>query len=256
MADHWTRLARRGILLIYPFVLVLLAWELIARSGTVSPRLMPTLDLILDAFWQALASGELLHHAGISLARALSGFCLAAVLGTVLGVLMARLRIVERLVEPLFSFGYPIPKIALYPLFILALGFGSASKVALITLECLFPIAVNTYFGVRSVPPRLVWSAQNLGASRLAIFWKVLVPAAAPTIFAGLRVALPLSMVVVTITEMIGDSSGLGYFIAYSSASFMYDASYAGVLAIALVGMTLDRTLVFLRNRLIFWATS
>ena len=103
------------------------------------------------------------------------------------------------------------------------------------------------------MPPRLVWSAQNLGASRLAIFWKVLLPAAAPTIFSGLRVALPLSMVVVTITEMIGDSSGLGYFIAYSSASFMYDAAYAGVLAIALVGMALDRTMVFLRNRLIFW---
>ncbi len=240
IANPWLRHARRAALLAYPFAVVLLVWEALARSGMVSPRLMPTLGLIFQAFYDNLANGELLHHAATSLTRALSGFGLAVVLGTVLGASMARMRTVERLFEPLFSFGYPIPKIALYPLFILALGFGSPSKIALIALECLFPIAVNTYFGVRSVPPRLVWSAQNLGASPLTIFWKVLVPAAAPTIFTGLRVALPLSMVVVIITEMIGDSSGLGYFIAYSSASFMYDASYAGVLAIALVGMGLD----------------
>ncbi len=253
MAESWTRHASRVALLAYPFVLVLLGWEGISRSGWVSPRLMPSLGLILEAFFRDIASGELLRHAATSLMRALSGFGLAVLLGTVLGALMARVRFFERLFEPMFSFGYPIPKIALYPLFILALGFGSSSKIALIALECLFPIAINTYFGVRSVPPRLVWSAQNLGASRLEIFRKVLVPAAAPTIFAGLRVALPLSMVVVVITEMIGDSSGLGYFIAYSSASFMYDASYAGVLAIALLGMGLDRFMVFLRNRMIFW---
>lgn len=255
MADSWLRQAKRVALLLYPFVLVLLAWELLSRSGWVSARLMPSLVLILEAFGREVASGELVRHTATSLTRALSGFGLAVALGMALGALMARVRLVERLIEPIFSFGYPIPKIALYPLFILALGFGSPSKIALIALECVFPIALNTYFGVRSVPPRLIWSAQNLGASRLAIFWKVLLPAAAPTIFSGLRVALPLSMVVVVVTEMIGDSSGLGYFISYSSASFMHDVSYAGVLAIAMVGMGLDRLLVSLRSRVIFWSS-
>ena len=87
-------------------------------------------------------------------------------------------------------------------------------------------------------------------------FFKVLIPAAAPTIFTGIRVALPLSMVIVVLTEMIGDSRGLGYFIAYSSASFKYPVAYAAVVAVALIGFMLDRTLIFLRNHIVFWQRS
>ena len=241
---------------LYPVVLLAATWELLAHSGLVSERLMPSLQQIFKALYTDLLSGQIAYHASISLARALSGFGLAIVVGVLLGVLMARSRIFEALVEPLFSFGYPVPKIALYPLFILALGFGSPSKVALIFLECLFPIALNSYFGVRTVDRKYLWSAANTGASRTRTFFQVLVPAAAPTIFSGIRVALPLSLVVVVLTEMIGDSSGLGYFISYSTASFTYDVAYAGVLSIACIGFVLDRCLVFLRNRIVFWERS
>jgi NitT/TauT family transport system permease protein len=241
---------------LYPMAVLAVAWELLARSGLVSERLMPSLLRIFAALYNELLSGQIAYHASISLARALSGFGLAIIVGLLLGVLMARSRIFEALVEPLFSFGYPVPKIALYPLFILALGFGSPSKVALIFLECLFPIALNSYFGIRTVDRKYLWSAANTGASRMRIFFQVLVPAAAPTIFSGIRVALPLSLVVVVLTEMIGDSSGLGYFISYSTASFKYDLAYAGVLSIACIGFVLDRSLVFLRNRIVFWERS
>lgn len=241
---------------LYPIAVLAVAWELIARSGLVSERLMPTLSHIFAALYAELLSGQIPYHAGISLTRALSGFGLAIVVGILLGVLMARSRIFEALVEPLFSFGYPVPKIALYPLFILALGFGSPSKVALIFLECLFPIALNSYFGIRTVDRKYLWSAANTGASRMRTFFQVLVPAAAPTIFSGIRVALPLSLVVVVLTEMIGDSSGLGYFISYSTASFTYDLAYAGIVCIAFIGFVLDRSLVFLRNRIVFWERS
>lgn len=238
---------------LFPLLVLMATWEILSRSGWVSARLMPSITLIAQAFVAEVASGQMVFHAGASLFRALAGFGLAVVAGIVLGMLMARVRWFDALFEPLFSFGYPVPKIALYPLFVFALGFGSPSKIALIFLECLFPIALNSYFGIRAVERKYRWSAANMGASPAQTFFKVLVPAAAPTIFTGVRVALPLSMVVVVITEMIGDSRGLGYFIAYSSASFKYPVAYAAVAAVALIGFALDRTLVFLRNRIVFW---
>ena len=95
-----------------------------------------------------------------------------------------------------------------------------------------------------------------MGAGPSRIFFKVLFPAALPSIMSGIRIALPLSMVIVVITEMIGESAGLGYYISYASASFMYASSYAGVIAIAIVGFSMDRTLVLIRNRVLFWEPS
>jgi len=237
----------------YSVPLVLVVWEALSRSGTVSRRLMPSLVEIAEASWAALASGDLLFHAGISLTRAFTGYALAIVGGILLGVAMARSRLFDALFEPLFSFGYPVPKIALYPIFILVFGFGSLSKVTLIFLECLYPITVNAFYGMRSVDRVHVWAARNMGASERQIFWRVMLPGAAPQIFAGLRIALPISMIVVIITEMIGESRGLGYYIHDSSAAFEYARSFAGVAAVAVIGFTLDRVLVGLRNRLIFW---
>ena len=241
---------------LFPLIVLGVIWEALSRSGLVSSRLMPSVVLIGQAFYAELLSGELAFHASASLFRALTGFGLAVVVGVILGALMARNRWIDELFEPMFSLGYPVPKIALYPVFIFALGFGSPSKIALIFLECLFPIALNTYFGIKAVERKYRWSAANMGASSMQTFFKVLTPAAAPTIFTGIRVALPLSMVVVVITEMIGDSRGLGYFIAYSSASFKYPAAYAAVAAVALIGFMLDRSLIFLRNHIVFWQRS
>jgi ABC-type nitrate/sulfonate/bicarbonate transport system permease component len=241
---------------LFPLLVLMILWEALSRSGWVSSRLMPSVTLIAQAFYDELLSGQLVFHASASLFRALTGFSLAVVVGVILGALMARSRWFDALFEPVFSMGYPVPKIAFYPLFIFVLGFGSPSKIALIFLECLFPIALNSYFGIKAVERKFRWSAANMGASSAQTFFKVLAPAAAPTIFTGIRVALPLSMVVVVITEMIGDSRGLGYFIAYSSASFKYPVAYAAVGAVALIGFLLDRTLVFLRNRIVFWERS
>jgi NitT/TauT family transport system permease protein len=249
MASAITRAVARW----YSVPLVLAVWEALARTGIISKRLMPSLVEIAVAAWDALASGNLLFHAGISLSRAFTGYALAIAAGVLLGVCMARSRLFDALIEPLFSFGYPVPKIALYPIFIFAFGFGSLSKVMLIFLECLYPITVNAFYGMRSVDRVHVWAARNMGASAQQIFWRVLLPGAAPSIFAGLRIALPISLIVVIITEMIGESRGLGYYISYASASFEYATAFAGVAAVAVIGFTLDRLLVWLRNRLIFW---
>jgi NitT/TauT family transport system permease protein len=110
-----------------------------------------------------------------------------------------------------------------------------------------------TYHGARSVNRVLLWSAENMGASRAQIFRRVVIPATAPYVFAGFRVAVPIAMIVVVITEMISSADGLGYRVIYALASLRTDRMLAVVVAIALLGLALDRALVALRNRLVYW---
>jgi ABC-type nitrate/sulfonate/bicarbonate transport system permease component len=231
----------------------LIAWELLARSGSLSPIVFPSLGLIFREFGLLLSRGDRLVEAWYSLHRVLGGFALAAVAGVLIGMLMGRSSWMAGVLEPLFSGTYPVPKIALFPIFIFVFGIGSLSKVALVFLECLYPIVINTYYGTRTLNRVLLWSARNMGASSGQILWKIVVPATAPYIFAGFRVALPIAMIVVVITEMIGSADGLGYLVIYSLASFKTDRMLAAVLAISLLGLGLDGILVAIRRRVIFW---
>jgi ABC-type nitrate/sulfonate/bicarbonate transport system permease component len=231
----------------------LLAWELTARSGLWSPLLFPSLAKIGYEFGLFVSRSDGLMQAWTSLHRALSGFGLAAVLGVLVGMLMGRSRFVAELLDPLFSGTYAVPKLALFPIFIFVFGIGSLSKVALIFLECLYPIVIITSQGARSVNRVLLWSAQNMGASRGEILRRVVLPATAPFIFAGFRVALPVAMIVVVITEMVSSADGLGYVVVYALSSLKTDRMLAVVVVIALLGWLLDRSLVALRNRLVYW---
>ena len=234
-------------------VLGALVWEAAARSGAFSPLVVPSIARIGRELWWLLVRPESLADAWFSLQRAIVGFTLAAAVGVALGVLMGRSSIAAACLGPIFSGTYPIPKIALFPVFIYLFGIGSLSKVALIFLECLYPIVVTTHAGSRAVNRVLLWSAANMGASRARILWRVVVPAAAPFIFAGFRIALPIAMIVVIITEMISSADGLGYLAMYSLASFKTDRMLAVVVMIALIGVTLDWLVTLLRDRLVFW---
>ena len=232
---------------------VLALWELAAQSGLWNRLLFPPLVRIGGEFVALVSAPEGLLQAWVSLYRALGGFALAAAVGVFLGMLMGRSAFVAGLLDPLFSGTYAVPKLALFPIFIFVFGIGSLSKVALIFLECLYPIVIMTYHGARDVNRVLLWSAQNMGASRAQILRRVVIPASAPFIFAGFRVALPVAMIVVVITEMISSADGLGYLVIYTLSSLRTDRMLAVVLAISLLGLALDRMLVFLRNRLVYW---
>jgi NitT/TauT family transport system permease protein len=234
-------------------VLGALVWEAAAQSGAFSPLIVPSIARIGRELWWLVVRPESLADAWFSLQRAIGGFALAAVVGVALGVLMGRSSIVAACLGPIFSRTYPIPKIALFPVFIFLFGIGSLSKVVLIFLECLYPIVVTTHAGSRAVNRVLIWSAANMGASPVRILWRVVVPAAAPFIFAGFRVALPIAMIVVIITEMISSADGLGYLAMYSLASFKTDRMLAVVVMIALLGVALDWLVTLLRDRLVFW---
>jgi NitT/TauT family transport system permease protein len=238
------------------FILVavlLLAWEAAARSGLWSPLLFPPLENIALELGRLLTSGDFLLEAWVTLERALGGFALAAASGVLVGMLMGRSAFVAGLLDPLFSGTYAVPKLALFPIFVFVFGIGSLSKIALVFLECLYPIAIMSYHGARDVNRALLWAAQNMGASRAAILRRVVVPATAPFVFAGLRVAAPVAMIVVVITEMVSSADGLGYRVIYSLSSLKTDRMLAVVVVIAALGWAIDRAVVLARDRLIYW---
>jgi len=239
-----------------PFAFVgaaLAAWELAARSGRWSRLLFPSLESIFTELVRFFTTSGPLLEAWLSLQRALGGFALAALAGVLLGVAMGRSRRVGEMLDPLFSGTYAVPKLALFPIFIFVFGIGSLSKVALVFLECLYPIVIMTYAGAREVSKTLLWSAQNMGASRAAILRRVVIPATAPFIFAGFRVAVPVAMIVVVITEMVSSADGLGYQVIYAMASLRTDRMLALGVVIAALGWLLDKTVVLARDRLIYW---
>jgi NitT/TauT family transport system permease protein len=236
----------------YPLVAVLLAWQLLAHSGLVTPRLFPDLLQIGSAFVAMVASGDWFYHSRFTLERTLLAFALAAPAGVLLGAWLARSRIAEALLEPVFSFGYPIPKIALFPVFVFIFGLGSASKVAVACLEALYPITLSTYYGIRSTDTVLLWAAQSMGSSPARIFLRVLLPAALPYILSSFRMGMHVALIVVITLELIGDNTGLGFFVTYSANSYKYATFFAGVAAIVIWGFLLDRAMVAL-NRLAFW---
>lgn len=234
-------------------IAILVVWEAVARSGRWSPLLFPPLEKISRELILFFTKPESLMEAWVSLQRAFGGFALAAVAGVTIGMLMGRSAKVAVLLDPLFSGTYAVPKLALFPIFIFVFGIGSLSKVALVFLECLYPIVIVTSQGARNVSRVLLWSAQNMGASTSAALRRVVIPASAPFIFAGLRIALPIALIVVIITEMVSSADGLGYLVIYSLSSLKTDRMLAVVLVIAALGWALDRALVILRDRLIYW---
>jgi NitT/TauT family transport system permease protein len=241
---------------VLPFLfvgIVLVAWEAAARSGLWSPLLFPSLGKIGGELASFLSKPESLMEAWVSLQRALGGFVLAAIVGILLGIVMGRSRFVGALLDPLFSGTYAVPKLALFPIFIFVFGIGSLSKVALVFLECLYPIVIMTYAGAREVHEKLLWSARNMGASRAAIVRRVVIPATTPFIFAGFRVAVPVAMIVVVITEMVSSADGLGYQVIYALSSLKTDRMLAIVVVIAVLGYALDKAVVLARDRLIYW---
>jgi NitT/TauT family transport system permease protein len=245
--------ARSAITRWYSIPLLLLVWQAAVASGLVESRLLPAPETVWTELTSETANGALLYHAAVTISRALTGFALAALIGIPFAAAMARSSLIRNLFEPIFFIGYPVPKIALFPVFTYIFGIGTPSKIAFTFLECLYPIVVTCYFGFRGVQTQLIWSGQNCGASATTILRRVIFPAAMPSIFSGLRIALPVAIIVVVITEMIGDSIGLGYYITIWSTRFRFANVYAAIIVIGICGLVLDQALLILRRRVVYW---
>jgi ABC-type nitrate/sulfonate/bicarbonate transport system permease component len=233
---------------------LLAAWQLASLGGLPDYLLSPA--QIAKEFFSALGSAELYVHAGNSLLRSVPGFLLGAALGTAFGLAAGTSRWFDETFSPAVFLTYPVPKIVMLPLFMLWFGIGDLSKILIIALACFYPAFINAYYGARATRTILVWSALNMGAGRWRIFRRIVVPSALPQIFAGLRVALALSFIVMFATEMINSRSGLGHLIQAAESSLRFDLMYVSLVTIAILGYAGDYGLRTARERLLRWQES
>ena len=236
-----------------PLLLLALAWEIGARTGLVSTLALPPLSEVLAAWVDLVRDGELVTNGAASLWRAAAGLLLAIGIGGVLGIVMAWWRPVNVLLGPLVEIFYPMPKSALIPVTVLWLGFGNGSKILLILLGCMLPVTIGAFNGARSSEQALVWSARSMGASRLRMLWDVVVPSALPELLNGVRTALALSFILLVSSELIAAQQGFGYLIGFLGASGTYDAMFAVVLTVALLGFIADRIYLLVMHRMLRW---
>jgi len=230
---------------------LLVLWQLVTLGGH-PDYILPPVD-IARHFVAALGTRELYEHIAASLGRALPGFAAGSIAGIILGLTAGTRRGVDDTLSPLVFLSYPVPKIVLLPLFMLWFGIGDLSKILIIALACFYPMYINAYYGARATPRILVWSARNMGAGGERIFRRVVLPAALPYLFAGMRVALALSFIVMFAAEMINARSGLGHLIRDAESGLRFDLMYVALLSIAILGYAGDRLLRFARSRALAW---
>lgn len=231
-------------------------WEVFPRLGVVDATFLPPLSEVLVAWWQLVQSGELLDHTRASLGRSLAGFALAVVTAIPLGLLIGWYKPAATLLTPLLEVFRNTAALALLPVFVLILGLGETSKVAIIFYACSWPILLNTVSGVRTVDPLLIKSARSLGLGPLRLFQKVVLPAAVPTIFTGIRLAGAFSILILIAAEMVGAKAGLGYLINYAQYNFAVPDMYAGIITISAIGLVVNQLLIITERRFSTWRTT
>lgn len=239
-----------GILGIVAFLLV---WELVPRLHIVSDAYLSPPSQIVVTIWDLVSSGALFKHLFASLQRSLYGLLSAIVLGVVLGLLMGWFNRFEAIVDPILQLFRQTSAFALFPVFILFLGIGETSKVAIIFWASFWPVLLSTISGVKQVDRLLIDSARSMGANRLFVFRKVVLPAASPSIFTGVRLAGTYCITALVAAEMIGAHSGLGFLTLNSQEVFQIPTMYAGILLLALLGLALNYVLAVAERRLTRW---
>jgi len=227
-------------------VAVLVAWEGLGSAG-ILPRYLSWPSAIMAALWELAVSGELLVAVAASLYRVVLGFAIGTVAGIIAGLGAGLVPGVRHFFDPLVSFLYAIPKVAFLPVFLLLFGLGHASKISIIAFSSFFPVFIASRHAVLAVNKLLVWAARNMGAPRRTIFFRVVVPAAAPQLFTGVRIGLAHAFVVLFAAELIGSKAGLGTIITSGEEWVRFDLMLAGIVCFALLGFVSDRILLAVR---------
>jgi NitT/TauT family transport system permease protein len=234
-------------------VVLLVVWETAPRLGLVDATFLPPFSTVLDAWWDLATGGQLLDHTGASLVRSLSGFGLAVAVAVPLGLLIGWYKPVATLLGPLLEVFRNTAALALLPVFVLLLGIGETSKIAIVFYACTWPILLNTISAVRGVDPTLLRLARSVDLSGFRLFQKVILPAAVPTVFTGIRLAGAVSILVLVAAEMVGAKAGLGYLINASQFNFAIPRMYAGIITISAIGVVFNQLLVALERRFTSW---
>jgi NitT/TauT family transport system permease protein len=243
-------------------IVLLIAWQL-ATAGKSFSLIPPPSTVVLTAWDYAFGgirndtySGALLTNAIASITRVFMGFFVAMIIAIPLGVILGRSKWARRIIDPTLQFLRPIPVTAWLPLTMIIFGLGPPATIALIALGTFFPMLLNTVDGVRYVEPRLIEAAEMLGTPRAAIFARVIIPAASPSIFTGIRIGLGLAWVLLVVGEMTGVPTGLGANIMDARQLSRTDLVISGMMYIGILGFLSDRVVMLLGRRALWWNPS
>jgi ABC-type nitrate/sulfonate/bicarbonate transport system permease component len=252
MSGPSAKTQERLLYLISPIALLAL-WQLLLMAGIGDRRFVPAPSDIGWRFWELLRSGELERNAAVTLYRVFAGFFIGSIPGIVVGLLMAMFRPVRIFFDPLIASLFPIPKIALMPLLLLAFGFGDASKIALVVTAVFFPVVVNTYVGAANIE-KIYWDvAKNFGATQTMVFRRIVFFGALPMIFAGLRIALAVSFIVLVAAEFVATKAGIGYMIWNSWELLQVDVMFVGIVTVGVLGLIATVILQEIERKVIPW---
>lgn len=246
----WTGHVTALLVLLSLFV----AWELSVRTLRVTPIILPAPSSVLLEFWNEPAF--YLRHAWYTLVVTLGGFALALVIGVALSVLTVESKVLEKSVYALIVGMNSVPKVALAPLFVIWLGTGAESKIAISFLIAVFAIVIDTVLGLRSVPPDILDLAKSLRGGRMATLWRIRFPCALPSLFAGMKVAIALALVGAIVGEFVSSQRGLGYVILIAQGSLDTVRVFVAILVLAAMGIALFWLIAWLERLAIPWHAS
>lgn len=244
---------RRMIRGTYAVILALITWELLGRYVLTSKLMFAPFSVVMAEFGKLWATGELEQDMLVSFGELAFGMAISAVIGIVIGSLIAMSDAVGEHVDPLINALYATPLVAFSPILILVLGIGPPAIVAIVFLLAVFPIIINTTAGIRSTDAGLIEAARSFSASRFEIFRLVLLPSALPFIVAGLRLGIGRGLVGIFVGELSGAREGLGYLISVSSQVFNVPAMFVGILVLAAAGVLFGAILQYVELKIAPW---
>jgi ABC-type nitrate/sulfonate/bicarbonate transport system permease component len=248
---YWGSPAQRNALGIGAVLVLLGAWELVARAK--HSVYVPPVSTIAATFVHEWFSPQFRDQALPSLYRMLVGYVLASALGVTVGVLIGAYRSLFRLLDPFLQFLRAIPPSAIIPVGILLIGIGDAMKIVVICFGALWPILVNAADGARNVPRERLDTARIFGVAGADQLLTVTFPSALPGIFAGLRTGLSIAFIMIVVSEMIGSTNGLGYYILQSQRTFAIPEMYGGIVLLAILGYALNAGFLAVEHKVLAW---
>ena len=236
-------------------VTFLVVWELLVRWRGIAPIFLPAPTSIALYLWQMIIDGTMEYHLGVTLLRIFAGFLVAAVTGIVFGLLMGMSHIFSRVADLWIAALYPLPKISLIPLLIIWLGSGEAYRIVISAITAFFPIVISTYSGIRQVDRGLIKAAEDLGARARQIQFKVVIPAAMPSILSGLQLGMGVTIILIVAAEMIGGSSqsGMGYLLISAGQVMETEKVFAALLVLAVMGAAIIKLQQWIDRKIAPW---
>lgn len=232
-------------------------WSFVTMTGMVDGTTLPSpvtlFHTIVDLAANGYSGSTLWGHIGISIFRALSGFSLAIIVGVPLGLMIGRSKVLEALTAPIIGFFRPIPPIAFITLFVFYFGIGEGPKIGLIFMACLWYVILNCAEGVRNIPDLIIRAGENIGLTRIQLFFKVIIPASLPAIMTAVRAASAISWTLVVASELIGAQAGLGFMILDSAQYFNIPVTYVGIIIIGFIGLLWELVIAAIQRRVLHW---